>query len=267
MDAQYEKNASQKSDDENRPTDPNAHLAHGVEGDEPPLEDKGAHEGHRHETAAGLYRRLRNDPLRPQGNGGQRSLQTLLKVNQKDGFDCPSCAWPDPDGDRKMAEFCENGAKAVAHEATTKRLTPEIFAGHPISEMLKQRDVWLEELGRITHPMIRRKGSDHYEPISWEDAFELDRARAERARLSRRGGLLHLGPRQQRGGLLVGPLRPAVRHEQSARLLEHVPRIERDRPDRDDRHRQGDACGSKISRMPTRFSSSARIPAPVIRAC
>ncbi len=58
-------------------------------------------------------------------------------------------------------------------EATVKRLTPAIFAGHPISEMLKQRDVWLDEMGRITHPMIRRKGSDHYEPISWEDAFEL----------------------------------------------------------------------------------------------
>ena len=102
-----------------------------------------------------------------------RSVQTLLKVNQKDGFDCPSCAWPDPDGHRKMAEFCENGAKAISAEATVKRLTPAIFAGHPISEMVKQRDVWLDEMGRITHPMIRRKGSDHYEPISWEDAFEL----------------------------------------------------------------------------------------------
>jgi molybdopterin-dependent oxidoreductase alpha subunit len=173
MDAQYEKNASQKSDDENRPTDPNAHLAHGVEGDEPPLEDKGAHEGHRHETAAGLVAVYQTTHFGLKEMGIVRSLQTLLKVNQKDGFDCPSCAWPDPDGHRKMAEFCENGAKAVAHEATTKRLTPAIFAGHPISEMVKQRDVWLDEMGRITHPMIRRKGSDHYEPISWEDAFEL----------------------------------------------------------------------------------------------
>ncbi len=105
--------------------------------------------------------------------GIKRSCQTLLKVNQKDGFDCPSCAWPDPDGKRKIAEFCENGAKAVASEATKKRLTPAVFATHPISEMLKERDVWLEELGRITHPMLRRKGSDHYEPISWDDAFEL----------------------------------------------------------------------------------------------
>ncbi len=173
MDAQYEKNASQKSDDENRPTDPNAHLAHGVEGDEPPLEDNGAREGHRHETAAGLTAVYQTTRFGFKEMGIVRSLQTLLKVNQKDGFDCPSCAWPDPDGHRKMAEFCENGAKAISAEATVKRLTPAIFAGHPISEMVKQRDVWLDEMGRITHPMIRRKGSDHYEPISWEDAFEL----------------------------------------------------------------------------------------------
>lgn len=100
-----------------------------------------------------------------------RSFQVLRQVNQKNGFDCPSCAWPDPDGDRKFAEFCENGAKAVASEATTKRLTPEVFARHTISDLLTRPDVYLERLGRITHPMVRRKGSDHYEPISWEDAL------------------------------------------------------------------------------------------------
>ena len=105
--------------------------------------------------------------------GVRRSFQTLLKINQKDGFDCPSCAWPDPDGDSKMAEFCENGAKAVASEATTKRFTPEHFADLSISHMLKQSDYWLEQQGRITHPMHRKKGSDHYEPISWDAAFEL----------------------------------------------------------------------------------------------
>ena len=105
--------------------------------------------------------------------GVERSLATLLKLNQKNGFDCPSCAWPDPDGDRKTAEFCENGAKAVASEATTKRLTPEVFARHRISDLLQQRDVWLEELGRITHPMVRREGSDYYEAISWDEAFVL----------------------------------------------------------------------------------------------
>ena len=231
--SQHEKNASQKSDDEQRPTDPKAHLAQGVEGDEPPLEDKGARRRAPAQDGGGTCTpSIETAHFGFKEMGIERSFQTLLKVNQKDGFDCPSCAWPDPDGHRKMAEFCENGAKAVASEATTKRLTPEVFAGHPISEMLKQRDVWLDELGRITHPMLRRKGSDHYEPISWDDAFDLIGRRAAVAGVARRGVVLHLGPRQQRGGLPVRALRPAVRHEQPARLLQHVPRIERSRPER-----------------------------------
>src|SRR3954464_3250021 len=105
--------------------------------------------------------------------GVRRSLRTLTSLNQKDGYDCQSCAWPDPDGERHVAEFCENGAKAVAFEATLKRLTPDVFARHPISELLRKRDVELEALGRITPPMVRRRGSDVYEPIAWEDAFAL----------------------------------------------------------------------------------------------
>jgi molybdopterin-dependent oxidoreductase alpha subunit len=158
---------------EKRVQDPTAHLAQGIAGAEPPLEETGARESHRHKTAAGLYAVYETAHFGIKEMGVKRSFQTLLKVNQKDGFDCPSCAWPDPDGPRKMAEFCENGAKAVAWEATTKRLTPELFAQHPISELLQKKDVSLEELGRITHPMIRRKGSDFYEPIAWDDAFEL----------------------------------------------------------------------------------------------
>ena len=88
--------------------------------------------------------------------GVKRSLKTLLTVNQKDGFDCPSCAWPDPDGERKTAEFCENGVKAVASEATRARITPEFFAAHPISELLARSDLWLDQQGRLTHPMVRR---------------------------------------------------------------------------------------------------------------
>src|SRR5271167_1491948 len=141
----------------------NEPLAHGAE---PPLEESGAECGSPSMTAGGLAAIYRTAHVGLKEMGVVRSLHTLLKVNQKDGFDCPSCAWPDPDGKRKMAEFCENGAKAVAWEATTKRLTPEVFASHPISEMLQKRDVWLEELGRLTHPMVRRAGADFYEPIS-----------------------------------------------------------------------------------------------------
>jgi molybdopterin-dependent oxidoreductase alpha subunit len=105
--------------------------------------------------------------------GVRRSLKTLLTVNQKDGFDCPGCAWPEPDGERSHAEFCENGAKAVAEEATTKRVTPEFFRKWSIAELSKQSDFWLGKQGRLTHPMLLRRDSPHYEPIGWDDAFQL----------------------------------------------------------------------------------------------
>ncbi len=105
--------------------------------------------------------------------GVLRSFKTLTVVNQKGGFDCQSCAWPDPDGSRHIAEFCENGAKAVAWEGTTKRATPEFFARHSVVELSAQSDHWLGEQGRITHPMLLREGATHYEPIFWDDAFAL----------------------------------------------------------------------------------------------
>jgi molybdopterin-dependent oxidoreductase alpha subunit len=105
--------------------------------------------------------------------GARRSLKTLLAVNQKDGFDCPGCAWPEPDGERSHAEFCENGAKAVAEEATTKRVTPEFFREWSIAELSKQSDFWLGKRGRLTHPMLLKKDATHYEPVSWDEAFTL----------------------------------------------------------------------------------------------
>lgn len=105
--------------------------------------------------------------------GPARSTKTLLQVNQKGGFDCMSCAWADPDGDRNLIEFCENGAKAVAEEATTRRVTPEFFQKWSIAELSHKSDYWLGKQGRITHPMVLRKGSTHYEPISWDEAFAL----------------------------------------------------------------------------------------------
>lgn len=105
--------------------------------------------------------------------GVVRGAKTLLKVNQKDGFDCQSCAWPDPDDERQVVEFCENGAKAVAEEATTKRVTPEFFKKWTVPELTRKSDFWLGKQGRITHPIVLREGSDNYEPISWEEAFKL----------------------------------------------------------------------------------------------
>jgi molybdopterin-dependent oxidoreductase alpha subunit len=106
--------------------------------------------------------------------GVRRSLLTLRAVNQPDGFDCPGCAWPEPPpGQRPAAEFCENGAKAVAEEATLRRVTREFFASHPISELAGQSDHWLGQQGRLTEPVVRRPGEDHYRPIRWDDAFAM----------------------------------------------------------------------------------------------
>jgi molybdopterin-dependent oxidoreductase alpha subunit len=170
---EHDENSAPSQADDTRPTDPSAHLAVGVPGSQPPLEDQGADEGHRHKIAAGFWSIYETVHHGIREMGPKRTVRALLNLNQKHGFDCPSCAWPDPDGKRKTAEFCENGAKAVASEATTKRLTPEVFARYSIPEMLAKPDVWLEELGRITQPMVRRPGSDHYEPILWDEAFEL----------------------------------------------------------------------------------------------
>jgi molybdopterin-dependent oxidoreductase alpha subunit len=106
--------------------------------------------------------------------GVRRGARTLLRVNQPEGFDCPGCAWPEPPpGRRSHAEFCENGAKAVAEEATVRRVDAGFFATHPIPELARRSGHWLGQQGRLTEPMCRRPGADHYTPISWDEAFAL----------------------------------------------------------------------------------------------
>ena len=95
----------------------------------------------------------------------------LGDVNQNHGFDCPGCAWPDPH-ERATTEFCENGAKAVAHEATTKRLRPEFWKAWSLASLQEQTDHWLEQQGRLTEPLHRPPGADHYEPIAWDAAIQ-----------------------------------------------------------------------------------------------
>jgi len=111
--------------------------------------------------------------------GVRRTALTLARVNQKHGFDCPGCAWPDPDH-RSRAEFCENGAKAVAEEATLRRVDRDFFAAHPVAELAERSDYWLGQQGRLTEPMHRPRGATHYRPIAWDDAFRLvaDRLRS-----------------------------------------------------------------------------------------
>ncbi len=105
--------------------------------------------------------------------GALRTAATLARLNQRKGFDCPGCAWPEEHGGRKLAEFCENGAKAVAEEATKRTVTPEFFARHSVAELSAQPEYWLSQQGRLTHPMVLRPGDDHYRPIGWDGAYEL----------------------------------------------------------------------------------------------
>ncbi|MCU6480832.1 FdhF/YdeP family oxidoreductase [Arthrobacter sp. A2-55] len=102
--------------------------------------------------------------------GPLRTAQTLLRINQKDGFDCPGCAWPEGET-RHAAEFCENGAKAVAEEATKRRVPPSFFAEHSVSELREWDDFRLGQQGRLTEPMFLAEGSEHYVPVSWEQAL------------------------------------------------------------------------------------------------
>src|SRR5690606_3696818 len=97
-------------------------------------------------------------------------LRALKRVNQPDGFDCPGCAWPDPRHTSSF-EFCENGAKAVAWEATGKRATPGFFAAHTLSELWTWSDHRLEDVGRLTHPLRYHSATDRYVAVSWEEAF------------------------------------------------------------------------------------------------
>ncbi len=102
-----------------------------------------------------------------------RGTRLLRRLNQFDGYDCPGCAWPDPDGGRSGFEFCENGAKAVAEEGTLRRVGPEFFARHSVAELSQRSDYWLGKQGRLTHPMVLTPGASHYRPLTWDEAFDL----------------------------------------------------------------------------------------------
>ena len=101
-----------------------------------------------------------------------RGTRALLSMNQPDGFDCPGCAWPDPRHTSSF-DFCENGAKAVTWELTKHRVTREFFAAHTVLELEQESDFWLEQQGRLTEPMRYDPATDHYVPVTWDEAFAL----------------------------------------------------------------------------------------------
>src|SRR5439155_11844889 len=133
--------------------------ANAVRNSAPPAELRVATVGKRARSAAGVAAIRETVRFGAKEMGARRAFRTYLKVNKKDGFDCQSCAWPSPDGKRDLAEFCENGAKAIASEATTKRVTREFFVEHSVDELARQSDQWLNEQGRLTEPMVLRAGS------------------------------------------------------------------------------------------------------------
>ncbi|MEO7130669.1 MAG: FdhF/YdeP family oxidoreductase, partial [Dermatophilaceae bacterium] len=104
--------------------------------------------------------------------GVTRSAKTLLAMNQRDGFDCMSCAWPDPDH-RKTFEFCENGAKAVTWEATPLTVEPGFWAEHSVSDLGAKSEYWLGQQGRLVQPVHKPAGSEHYRPVTWQEAFRI----------------------------------------------------------------------------------------------
>ncbi|WP_422354308.1 FdhF/YdeP family oxidoreductase [Roseivirga pacifica] len=102
------------------------------------------------------------------------ALKLSLKINQKGGFDCPGCAWPDPDDERsKLGEYCENGIKAIAEERSKKTIGADFFAKHSVQELSELSDFELGKKGRLLEPLVLEEGATHYRPIKWEDAFEL----------------------------------------------------------------------------------------------
>jgi molybdopterin-dependent oxidoreductase alpha subunit len=142
-------------------------------GAQTPVELKGVKQRGRAKAAAGMTAVAKTIEYGVGQGGLRNTLGTFHKLNQVEGFDCQSCAWPNPDGERSFAEFCENGFKAVAYETTTERITPEFFREHSVADLLTRSEHWLGHQGRITEPMVLRPGATHYEPISWTEAFEL----------------------------------------------------------------------------------------------
>ena len=105
--------------------------------------------------------------------GVARTAQTLAKINQPGGFDCPGCAWPEPSSGAHHLEFCENGAKAVAEEGTRRRIGRSFFARHSVADLRERSGYWLGQQGRLTEPMHLAPGASHYEPITWDAAYAL----------------------------------------------------------------------------------------------
>jgi molybdopterin-dependent oxidoreductase alpha subunit len=157
------------------PATPADESRHGSVAAQPPEELTGLRTGRIKQTAAGLTAIRVAMEHTVDEMGALDGARMLHALNQADGFDCQSCAWPDPPaGERPfMAEYCENGAKVTAEENTRRLIPPEFFREHGVAELSRRSDYWLAKQGRIAHPLVLREGATHYEPIAWDEAFRL----------------------------------------------------------------------------------------------
>ena len=140
---------------------------------QPPIKEERLRIGKTKKTAAGIVGVQKSFSIGLQEAGMKRTLQSMLAVNRFDGYDCPGCAWPDPDDHRSSFEFCENGAKAFATEATKKRVTPEKMREISVTSLSKLSDMELDKMGRITNPLFLKEGEDTYEEIGWGSAIKI----------------------------------------------------------------------------------------------
>ncbi len=140
---------------------------------EPPMESVPAQIGKTSKFAGGLEAVKETARYVFSRMGPVHAVQALLRVNKKGGFDCQSCAWPSPDGRRHVAEFCENGAKAISDEGMKAKIGRDFFSRYSVKELARKHDYWLNAQGRLVEPMVLHEGGTHYEPIGWEEAFAL----------------------------------------------------------------------------------------------
>jgi len=140
---------------------------------QPPIEIEPVTIRHPSRSAAGLPALVNSFRVAFRKLGVRDTMRAFHAVNQKDGFDCQSCAWPSPDGKRHRYEFCESGAKAMADAGSRHRIGADFFRRYTVDELAARADHWLNAQGRLTEPMLRREGASRYEPIGWDQALDL----------------------------------------------------------------------------------------------
>ena len=172
---------------------------------------------------------------------------TLMRTNQPDGFDCPGCAWPDKEH-KSTFQFCENGAKAVTWEATTKRVGPEFFQNNTVSSLLQRSDFELEDLGRLTHPLVYDRDTDTFRAVEWGDAFARIGQVLQGLPSPDQAEFYTSGRASNEAAYLFQLLRARVRDQQFPRLLQHVPRADQRGIAAVDRDRQRHGVAGRLRR-------------------